>query len=204
MLHKWSIGALALAAALGLAVSAAHAFEDAKYPDWKGLWSGTGGGNYDPSKPRGLGQQAPLKPEFQDVLEASLADQAKGGQGEDPGYRCSSHAMPRVMIAILAIQFVVLPDTTYVLLERLSQVRRIHTDGRAWPAQLPGSSLGYSTGRWLDTDGNGHYDTLEVETRGIKAHHSYDSSGIPFHQDNAEIIKERIRLDRYTYNLLRA
>src|SRR5215469_15079801 len=32
------------------------------------------------------------------------------------------------------------------------------TDGRAWPAQLPGASLGYSIGRWIDTDGDGRYD----------------------------------------------
>jgi hypothetical protein len=27
--------------------------------------------------------------------------------------------------------------------------------------------LGYSIGKWLDTDGDGRYDTLEVETRGM-------------------------------------
>jgi hypothetical protein len=46
--------------------------------------------------------------------------------------------MPRVMIANVPIYFVILPETTYVILERLSQVRRIFTDGRAWPARLQG------------------------------------------------------------------
>jgi hypothetical protein len=28
--------------------------------------------------------------------------------------------------------------------------------------------VGYSVGKCLDTDGDGRYDTLEVETRGMK------------------------------------
>jgi hypothetical protein len=196
MLYQSAIGTLALAAALGMSIARASAFDDASYPDWTGSWLGIGGGNYDTSKPRGLGQQTPLKPEFQTILEASLADIAAGGQGNNPGYRCGSHGMPRVMIANVPIHFVILPETTYVILERLAQVRRIFTDGRAWPAQLPGSSVGYSIGRWLDADGSGRYDTLEVETRGINGTRVYDSDGAPFHPDNATVVKERISLDK--------
>src|SRR5437660_11342023 len=74
---------------LGTAVADAAAFADDQYPDWRGAWFRIGSGSYDPSKPSGLGQQAPLTPEYQRILEASLADQATGGQGENPGYRCS-------------------------------------------------------------------------------------------------------------------
>jgi len=49
-----------------------------------------------------------LTPGTQKILEASLADQANGGQGENPGYRCASHAMPRVMIANVPLQFLIL------------------------------------------------------------------------------------------------
>jgi hypothetical protein len=150
-----------------------------------------------------LGQQTPLKPEFQAILEASLADIATGGQGNDPGYRCASHGMPRVMIANVPIYFVIMPQTTYVILERLSQVRRVYTDGRNWPAQLPGSSVGYSIGKWLDQDGGGHFGTLEIETRGMKGARVYDSSGAPFHPDNATIVKERISLDKADPDVLR-
>ncbi len=178
MLGRSSIYAIALMAALCVTIEAAtidgaRAFDDASYPDWKGGWFGTGG-RYDTSKPGGLGQQAPLTPEFQKILEASIADQAVGGQGENPGYRCASHGMPRVMIANVPIGFVIMPETTYVMLERLSQVRRIHTDGRGWPAQLKASSIGYSIGKWIDEDGDGRYDTLEAETRGLKYPHVYD------------------------------
>src|SRR5258708_28595120 len=34
----------------------------------------------------------------------------------------------------------------------------------------------YSIGKWLDTDGDGRYDMLEVETRGFKGPRVYDAS----------------------------
>jgi hypothetical protein len=206
-IHSIVIHGIMLTAALcmtiwGATIESAWAFDDAAYPDWNGAWFGTGG-RYDTSKPAGLGQQAPLTPEFQKILEASIADQDNGGQGENPGYRCASHGMPRVMIANVPIGFVIMPETTYVMLERLSQVRRIHTDGRGWPAQLKVSSLGYSIGKWIDEDGDGRYDTLEAETRGLKHPHVYDSSGTPFHPDERAVVKERIRLDKTNPNVLR-
>jgi hypothetical protein len=198
MLCKIAAGALTCLAALGVSVAEVRAFDDTLYPDWHGAWFRMGSGSYDPSKPSGLRQQAPLTPEFQKRLEASLADQAAGGQGNNPGYRCSSHAMPRVMIATVPIEFLFTPQTTYVALERLTQVRRVYTDGRDWPAQLQHSTLGYSIGKWTDEDGDGRYDVLEIETRAIKGPHVYDSSGIPFHPDEKAVVKERLRLDKTT------
>src|SRR5262249_24081266 len=69
-----------------LTATAAQAFDDAKYPDLSGQWVAvripgvTGQPAFDPTKPWGRGQQAPLTPEYQKVLEASIADQAIGGQ----------------------------------------------------------------------------------------------------------------------------
>ena len=65
----------------------AQAADPAIYPDLRGAWSrfvvrGLGGQpSFDQTKPWGLGQQAPLTPEYQKILEDSIADQAKGGQG---------------------------------------------------------------------------------------------------------------------------
>jgi hypothetical protein len=193
---------LALIAALGLAGPGAQAFDGAKYPDWSGAWVRIGSGSWHPDKPRGRGQEVPLTAEYQAVLDASLADQERGGQGNDPGYRCSPHGMPRAMIGIQPFQFVVLPETTYVLHELFNQLRRIYTDGRDWPATLRHTSIGHSIGKWEDTDGDGRYDTLVVETRGLKNPRSYDSSGIPFHKDDRTIVLERIRLDRSKPDLL--
>jgi hypothetical protein len=129
----------------------------------------------------------------------------KGGQGIDPTYSCVSPGMPRVMIAYAALEFVVTPETTYILFERdHDHYRRVYTDGRDFPANMASEPqfLGYSIGKWLDEDGDGRYDTLTVETRGLKGPRVYDATGIPLHADNESIIQERIYLDKANANLL--
>ena len=129
----------------------------------------------------------------------------KGGQGIDPTYNCLSPGMPRVMLGYSQMEFVVTPDTTYIPMTRDHDfMRHIYTDGRDFPANMAMEPrfLGYSIGKWLDTDGDGRYDTLEVETRGLKGPRVYDASGIPLHADNETIVKERIYLDKADKNLL--
>ena len=90
------IGATVLVAALLTTIGSAPAFDDSKYPDLKGQWHRTdaggqrGGLQFDPSKPPGRGQEAPLTAEYQAIFEANLADQAAGGQGTDPTFTCLS------------------------------------------------------------------------------------------------------------------
>jgi hypothetical protein len=55
---------------------------------------------------------------------------------------------------------------------------------------------GYSIGKWSDTDGDGRYDTLEVETRNMKGPRAFDNSGIPLHKDNKTVVKERLFGDK--------
>src|SRR5258708_15925596 len=103
MQHRALIGAIALAAVLGTAASGAQAFDESKYPSWKGQWLRAGSGQgapWDPSKPWGPGQQAPLTPEYQAIFEANLKDQAAGGQGTDPSYPCIPAALPRRLIPV--------------------------------------------------------------------------------------------------------
>ena len=56
---------ITLAAARLTSMGAARAFDETKYPDWSGQWLRIGGVQWDPSKPRSRGQQAPLTPEHQ-------------------------------------------------------------------------------------------------------------------------------------------
>jgi hypothetical protein len=201
MLRRSLIGAIAFAAAL--AVVDAHAFDETKYPDWSGQWVRIGSGSFDPSKPSGLRQQAPLTPEYQAVLETSVADIAAGGQGNNPMGRCLPPGMPRTMINYEGMEIVVLPATTYILLlEPMDQIRRVYTDGRGWPQKAIPSFLGHSIGQWVDDDGDGRYDALLIETRSLKNPRSYDSSGMPFHKDGQAIVKERIQLDKTNQNVL--
>lgn len=196
------IPAFAVAMAVALPTATGGAQAAASYPDLSGGWARLGPANWDPDKPRGLGQQAPLTPEYQAIFEASLADQSQGGQGNDPGYRCRPHGMPRIMNANHPLFFAITPETTYIFRDIANQSRRIYTDGRQWPANLQHSANGYSIGQWLDQGGSGGYDTLVVETRGLRNPHSYDSSGIPFHRDDAAGVKERIYLDKANADVL--
>src|SRR6266581_3529563 len=128
--------------------------------------------------------------------DARYPDWSGGGQGTDPGYQCRPHGMPRIMNANHPLFFAIVPETTYVFRDIANQSRRIYTDGREWPANLAHSANGYSIGKWLDQDSDGRYHTLVVETRGLKNPHSYDSSGTPFHKDDATVVTERIALDK--------
>jgi hypothetical protein len=219
MRFRNSIGGMALAVALLTTIGSAAAFDESKYPDLKGLWrragnsgliaGGAGGLRYDESKPPAatpsLGQQPPLTPEYQAIYQANLDDMTKGGQGIDPTYSCISPGMPRVMVGYSAMEFIVTPETTYILMERDHDFNRhIYTDGRDFPANmaLEPRFLGYSIGKWLDEDGDGRYETLTVETRGLKGPRVYDATGIPLHADNESVIYERIYLDKANPNLL--
>src|SRR5260370_30151657 len=94
-----------LSAALASAVLAAFlgcaaAWDDAKYPDLQGHWARftlrglPGQPSFDQTKPWGAGQQAPLTPEYPTIFEASLADPAKGREGNYTGHaRCLAAGM---------------------------------------------------------------------------------------------------------------
>jgi hypothetical protein len=210
MLHRSSIGLLAFAAALIATMSGARAADEAKYPNWKGRWEvvnapGLGGQRvkFDPNKEFGPPQQAPLTPEYQKVYEASMADQAKGGLGNFAGHsQCLPGGMP-TMMTTQPQEYVITPPTTYILLGGADHYRRIFTDGRDFPAGLEPTYQGYSIGRWIDQEGSGRYDVLEVETRGpFKGPRAYDATGLPLAFDNQSVFKERFYLDKKNPNIL--
>jgi hypothetical protein len=160
--------------------------------------------SFDPTKPRGLAQQTPLKPEFEAILEASLAAQLAGGTGNDPVARCTPPGMPRMMINYgLGMEFVLTPETSYLILgEPVRQVRRIYTDGRDWPSKITPSFAGYSVGRWQGDDGHGRYAELLVETRGMRGPRVYDGNGAPLHPNGGTVVEERLHLDPAKPDLL--
>jgi hypothetical protein len=204
--HRRLPACLALVAVLALAGAPARAAE-MKYPVWPGQWDpinpGFGGqlAKYDPTKAFGLAQQAPLTPEYKKVHEESMADQAEGGHGNFLDHaRCLPGGMP-FMMSIAAMEFIITPETTYISVG--SDMRRIFTDGRPWPAEVTPTYQGYAIGRWIDADGSGTYSVLEAETRGpFKGPRAFDATGLPLAFDNQSIFKERFHLDRINPNLL--
>jgi hypothetical protein len=209
MLYRSFLAAIALVA-LSVSTANAEILDYSKYPDLKGQWSRfvvpglPGQPSFDQTKTWGFGQEAPLTPEYKAVLEASLVDQAKGGQGNfTDGSRCLAYGMPLMMAAFYPQEYIITPETTYILINNADHGRRIYTDGRDWPKEIEPTYQGYSIGKWLDAEGDGRYDVLEVETRGpFKGPRVYDATGLPLHRDNQSIFKERIYLDKADPNIL--
>ena len=199
---------LAAASAVVVAVLAgigtAQGFDDSKYPNLKGQWDRVDPrGGFDQTRPTGRGQQAPLTPEYQAIFEANLADQAQGGQGTAGDHaRCLASGMPLMMVAFRPIEIVVTPELTYILIADYDPLRRIFTDGRNWPKYTDPTFAGYSIGKWIDEDGDGKFDVLEVETREFKGPRAFDATGLALHRDNQSVIKERIYLDKADHNLM--
>jgi hypothetical protein len=216
MFNRSIIGAFALKAAplvaalLLTSAVAAIAGEDAKYPDWKGQWlrqrvpGVAGQPSFDPNKPWGRGQEAPLTPEYQAILDANLKSQEDGAFFDWRGVSCLGFGMPLITYGFQPTEFIITPETTYVLVDWVEHTRRVYTDGRDWPkGDLEPTLVGYSIGKWIDEDGDGRYDVLEVETRGpFKGPRHYDAAGLPLHHDNESVFKERIWRDKADPNIL--
>jgi hypothetical protein len=203
MLNRRAIAALAVAAALAWPAAGAWAFDESKYPDFSGQWRRPPGVGiqWDQTKPLGRGQQAPLTPEYQKVFEWSLADQAAGGQGNDPPSRCMPFGLPRIMSVIFPMEILITPKTTHILFD-YAMPRRIYTDGRPFPAEIEPTFYGYSIGKWVDEDGDGRYDALEIETRGFKGPRSFEATGIPLHEDGETVVNERVFIDKGDHDIL--
>jgi hypothetical protein len=199
MLNRNSIGAL-LAFALCVVASGAQAFDESKYPNLKGQWNRVG-----PPRWLARGEKPPLTPEYQAEYARILADQEAGGTGNWPSTFCIPQGMPAMMNLFDPMEIVVTPEITYVLISHINDsYRRIFTDGREWPPEdsVEKTYAGYSIGHWVDVDGDGKYDVLEVETRYFKGPRAFESTGLPLHGDNESIIKERIYLDKGDANVL--
>jgi hypothetical protein len=193
--------ALAVALMVLGAMSASVRAQDlSKYPDWSGQWLRIGGIQWDPSKPLGAGQKAPLTPEYQALFDANLVDQAHGGQGNNARFTCIPHGMPRTMTATFPFEILINSRTTYILFENQPD-RRIYTDGRDWPQSLEPAFAGYSIGRWI-AGADGRFETLQAETRNMKGPRDFETSGLPVHEDNQTIVLEKLYLDHSNKDVL--
>jgi hypothetical protein len=188
-----SIGAITLAGAWLTASAGAFAFDESKYPNFGGQWLRIGAPNW------GSAGKPPFTPEMQARYEANRADMENGGDGGVPSQHCFPQGTPMMMNMYDPMEIVITAGVTYVLISHVNDAyRRIYTDGRGWPNEdefVP-TYAGYSLGKWVDEDGDGKYDVLEVETRHLLNPRVYDASGKPFASDGKTVVKERIFLDK--------
>src|SRR5438874_6492739 len=127
MLMRATISLVALIGVLCATLNGAGALDETKYPDWKGQWVRADSAEiapWDSRKPGGLAQP-PLTPEHQAVFEANLEQLAAGVKASDPTARCIPAAMLRAMMAIHPMEHVIMPDTTYIMIEISSTLRRV-------------------------------------------------------------------------------
>jgi hypothetical protein len=198
MPRRGSIAAIAMGAALAGIASFALAADQSSYPDWRGQWMRVDRPNWT-----GTGVKPPLTPEYQAIYDANLADMKKGGVGDVPSTFCYPMGMPMMMNVYDPWELIVTPEVTYILTSHVNDsYRRIFTDGRDWPSDADPTFAGYSIGKWLDTDGDGTYDELQVETRNLKGPRVIDATGVPLHHDNQSVIKERFWRDKADPDML--
>lgn len=165
----------------------------AAYPDWSGQWHRIGSLNWPPEGYEEAGPP-PLTDEYMEIWERYTELQEEGIPAGDPPATCLPPGMPRVMKMSFPMEIIVTPETTYIYAEWSSQFRRVYTDGRDWPDYILPSFNGYSIGEWHDEDGDGAYDKLSIETRAIKGPRSFDSRGVPLHENDETVVLEEIRL----------
>ena len=199
MYYRSSICAVAAAVALLATPSVAQVVDFGKYPDFKGQWVRTG----NPNNWIALAGPPPLTPEYQKIFADITADVKAGGPGNWPSTFCIPAGMPAMMSFYDPMEMIVMPDITYILISHNDDsYRRIYTDGRDWPQDPEPTFAGYSIGKWIDETGGGKYTALEVETRYLRGPRAYEASGIPFHEDNQTVIKERFYLDKADPNTI--
>src|SRR5262245_11035304 len=114
--------AMVLAAAL-VASGSAQAHDQSKYPNWQGQWVRAHlRAQWDPSKARGLQQQAPLIPEYQKIFEDHLEALHAGRLGADPQIDCLPAGMPRMMIAYEPLEVIITSAVTYIRTDHLAEL----------------------------------------------------------------------------------
>ena len=201
MLPRSAFAAAALLLSLALAPSPARAFDESQYPEFKGQWTRDGSAQFDPSKPAGFRQEVPYTPEYLQRFKEIAADRAQGGLKDNWTASCLPAGMPRAMIVYETMEIIVTPETTYIYLSYMNEFRHIYTDGRQWPDYIEPAFDGYSIGHWEKGE-DGKYETLVVETRGLKGPRSLSGDGLPLHDDNQTVVQERIYLDKDNHDRL--
>lgn len=128
---------------------------------------------------------APLTPEARERLETFQAAKERGENLQTEGANCMPVGVPNAMRYPYPVEFIYSPGVVNIVIETHSQVRRIHTDGRALPDDPDLLFNGTSIGRWEG-------EALVVETIGLSPQISL-IEGI--HPTENTRIEERIYLE---------
>jgi hypothetical protein len=122
-------------------------------PDWSGLWTAAGGGNFVGPGPAGLSPK--LTPPAEAAWKEGRALEAQGISYDENLSDCGPPGFPRWLVVPFLREFIVRPEQTWLSSETVNNVRRIYTDGRdhlkpedAFPLYY-GDSIGFWDGQKL-------------------------------------------------------
>jgi hypothetical protein len=100
-------------------------------PDWSGLWTAAGGGNFFSPGP---GRVAPkLTPAAQAALKQGSDNEKNGIEYDENLSQCGPPGYPRWLVIPFLREFIVRPEETWLTSETVNNVRRVYTDGRDHP-----------------------------------------------------------------------
>src|SRR6476620_6000912 len=106
MINRTTPGKMTFAVSFAIAASSASADDLRKYPDFRAQWNRADSAQFDPSKPAGNAQKAPLNAEYQAMFDATTADRNLGGLADNYTASCLPGGMPRAMIGYEPIDFI--------------------------------------------------------------------------------------------------
>jgi hypothetical protein len=130
-------------------------------------------------------------------MEASIKDQEEGGFGNHRGGSCLGFGMPIIAYGFEPQEFIVTPDTTYILVNWVEHTRRIFTDGRDWPSISNRRSPAIPSGAGSTRIRMAATMCLKSKPVALSmAPATMTATGLPLHRDNQSIFKERIYLDK--------
>jgi hypothetical protein len=119
---------------------------------------------------------------------AGLAIQTANSDATDPNFRCVPYGLARAAVNPLPIEIRRDGENLTIVYEEWNQSRTIFMDGRAFPADLTPSRLGYSVGRY---DG----DALVIDTKGVEANLYYDFQSGGGHSAEATFVERYVIAD---------
>ena len=128
--------------------------EIAQLPDWSGAWQ------IEPrTDPQHTAVPVPFSPAYDSILQRLRAISAKGGDAPGNAKLCIPMG-PLILTPLMLSEFLFTPGQVTMISEK-RDVRRIYTDGRGHPANVPQTFYGDTTGHWEG-------DTLVTETVGLR------------------------------------
>lgn len=140
--------------------------------DFTGIWLNQGGIGWTPGVSPGVGQHAPLTPEYQKIFDTNVENARLGKPTGDITANCLPQGMPRIMTMTYPMEVEMAPDHVTIYAEWMEQTRRIFTDGRPLDPDPDPTFYGQSVGHW---EGN----VLSSTAFGFVNNTNLEASGLP-------------------------